>query len=94
MSKEYKLSKSIGEIVTEEAANKGVTVPENMIEVIIYEATGYPCFWTGDPEECFRKQLSEFFEKAKITSIDKTLVSYEEETMRLMKELAESEKTL
>lgn len=54
----------IGDVVREEATKAGKTVLDDDIEFIVWEFTGYPCFWpdsTKTPEENFRAQLSEYF---------------------------------
>ena len=33
---------------------------DEFIEFVVWEKTGYPSFWEGSPEKCFRKQLQEF----------------------------------
>jgi len=35
---------------------------DDILEFIIWEYTGYPSFFDGNPEECFRAQLREFKE--------------------------------
>ena len=36
-----------------------------MLDYVIWEYTGYPSFWDGDPVRCFERQLREAFRKAK-----------------------------
>lgn len=53
--------KTAREIATEIFPGK----PDDFLEFVIWEKTGFPSFWNipGDgatPEECFRKQLVEF----------------------------------
>jgi len=31
---------------------------------ILWNHTGYPSFWDGDPIECLDRQVTEFFQKA------------------------------
>ena len=33
---------------------------DNSLGYIIWNFTGYPSFWDGDPETCFRRQLQEY----------------------------------
>lgn len=32
---------------------------DEQIDFILWEYTGFPAFWNGDPETCLRKQLQE-----------------------------------
>jgi len=38
---------------------------DDEIEWILWEETGYPCFWDGEPEESLRKQLQEYKNRIK-----------------------------
>jgi hypothetical protein len=57
------LCKEIGLVVA------GRTLTDDEAGGIIWEHTGFPAFWAckGDekPEDCFRRQLREFFEQEK-----------------------------
>jgi len=33
---------------------------DGFAECVLWERTGWPAFWSGDPEECLRRQLQEF----------------------------------
>ena len=39
-------------------------VSNDTLKYIMWEKTGYPCFWIGDPLECFERQLREAFREA------------------------------
>lgn len=42
---------------------------EDFIEFVLWEKTGYPCFWdTDDTEVCLRKQLEEFLLEIKVNT--------------------------
>ncbi len=43
------------------AREHGYEVDRIEAMTIAWEYTGYPAFWTGDPMECFDRQLTEFF---------------------------------
>ena len=61
-----KWSKPLAEIVYEEAAKCGIPIDKKLdITEILWNETGYPCFWDGDPETCLRQQLHDFFIKLK-----------------------------
>ena len=49
------------------AHEEGIKPATNkLLEVVIWEQTGYPCFWpTGNAEAVFTKQLREAFRKMK-----------------------------
>lgn len=60
--------KSIGEAAKEEALKFGVVLKDDDLEHVIWEHTGYPCFWpiseaNPTPEACFRSQVREWAEK-------------------------------
>ena len=38
------------------------TVTDADIDYILWEHTGFPAFFDGDPEECVRRQVKEYFE--------------------------------
>jgi len=70
MSTTIKLSKSISKIIQEEAlkVHRKIKKPsKDDINYIIWNHTGYPCFWStkeGETvEDCFRRQIREFFSK-------------------------------
>ena len=92
MSDTIKLSKPIYEIMQDIATKYNITIPKDDYEVILWTATGYPCFWRGDPEKCFRSQLNIFFKKAAKSSIHKTIDAYEEEMMNQLKALRKKSK--
>jgi hypothetical protein len=50
------------EIAREEAAKANVKLDESALEYIIWEETGWPAFFDGDPETCFREQLRKVLE--------------------------------
>lgn len=55
---------TIGDVVRSEAVASGRVVADDQIEHIVWEFTGYPCFWPDSaktPEENFRAQLREYF---------------------------------
>lgn len=37
---------------------------------VIWNETGFPCYWDGDPETCFRRQLQEY-KDTKISWLDR-----------------------
>jgi len=51
------------EFAKEEAFKAGLVISDECTEWVIWEHTGFPCFFTGDPIERFRQQLSEAFWK-------------------------------
>ena len=56
---------TLADVVKEECLKVGVTVKDDDLEYIIWEQTGYPCFWpdgTKTPEENFRTQVREWAE--------------------------------
>ena len=40
--------------------------PDDLADHILWNRTGWPVFWAGDPETCMRQQLQEY--KAKLDS--------------------------
>lgn len=51
-------------VVREEAAKFGREVTDDHAEYVLWEFTGYPCFWPDaakTPEENLRAQLAEYF---------------------------------
>lgn len=30
---------------------------QDFMDEVLWDETGYPCFWHGDPEDCLRRQL-------------------------------------
>lgn len=34
-------------------------ISDGDMNVVLWEFTGWPCFWDGDPETCLRRQLEE-----------------------------------
>lgn len=52
----FKDGKSLGEIVREYFPD----IDDDQIEYIVWNRTGYPCFWKGDPEESLRESLAEY----------------------------------
>lgn len=51
----YEFSKPPADIVREYFPG----ISDQKADAILWEFTGWPCFWNGDPEECMRKQLQE-----------------------------------
>lgn len=52
------------EVIHEEAAKAGRSVADGEAEYVLWEFTGYPCFWPDaakTPEENLRAQLAEYF---------------------------------
>lgn len=44
------------------AHQEGVkSISNHDLDFIIWEKTGFPCFWQGDPLTCFEQQLREAF---------------------------------
>lgn len=43
----------------------GFLVDENMAARILWNHTGFPHFWDGDPVDCLIRSVSEFFTEAK-----------------------------
>ena len=61
------------DVMREEAAKCGKTVDKKDAEWILWEQTGYPCFWPDrekTPEENLRMQLHEFFSAASVQGLD------------------------
>ena len=57
-------------IVKEEAKAVGLTIGDDTADSILWERTGFPCFWNtpeygATPEECCRTQVREFFARAR-----------------------------
>ena len=48
---------SVLEIAREEAAKAGITIDDSTLDYLIWNETGFPSFWIGDPETCLREQL-------------------------------------
>jgi hypothetical protein len=64
-----KLSMSVADLVREEAAKFGVAVADSDFDLIVWEHTGYPCFWATTPElptpeAVFRSQIREWAQAA------------------------------
>ena len=53
------------ELVRDEAKKLKRTVTDEQADYILWEHTGFPEFWQGDPETCCREQVREFFESEK-----------------------------
>jgi len=54
---------TVGEVVREECLKAGVTLKDADVEYVLWEKTGYPCFWpdsTKTPEENLRMQVKEW----------------------------------
>lgn len=64
---------TVQQVVREEAAKFGFNaVTDDEIETVVWNYTGYPCFWSDasiSPEENFRKQLGEFFGRQKASEL-------------------------
>jgi len=61
------LSKTIGQITREYFPD----ADSGAIEFIVWGKTGYPAFWNigvdgNSPEECFRKQLTDFRDECRV----------------------------
>ena len=61
---------NVGEVIREEAAKVGVTLTDEEVEHVLWEHTGYPCFWPIDelhptPADAFRKQVIEWADSLK-----------------------------
>lgn len=57
---------TIQDLVKEECRKVGVTITDEALEHVIWEETGYPCFWPDPdktPEENMRTQVREWAEK-------------------------------
>lgn len=55
MSKEILVLKTFEDVARQYFPNVNI----HILHDIIWEYTGFPSFWSGDPETCFRKQLKE-----------------------------------
>jgi len=65
---EKSIKPTIAQIVREECHAYGVTLDDEDIEYVLWEETGYPCFWpdaTKSPEENLRHQIREWAERNK-----------------------------
>lgn len=60
-TKERKMSETIGEATRRIATTHGCAVNDDEIDHAVWAHTGYPAFWTGEPRECFERQLNEYF---------------------------------
>ncbi len=49
------------------AQEHGHNIDRETANFVLWEYTGFPSFWDGDPMECVDRQLSEFFAKAETT---------------------------
>ena len=59
---------TIAQIVREECAAYDITLKDEDIEYVLWEETGYPCFWpdvTKSPKENLRHQIREWAERNK-----------------------------
>lgn len=59
---------TLGDVVKEEAAKHGVVLSDDLLEHVLWEKTGYPCFWpdaTKTPEENLRMQVGEWAREQK-----------------------------
>lgn len=57
---------TLQDVVREEAAKYKVTLTDEQVEHVIWEETGYPCFWpnpSSTPEDNFRTQIREWAKK-------------------------------
>jgi len=50
------------EIVQDEARQLFIALPKDFAEHILWEHTGFPSFYDGDPEVCIRKSTRIFLE--------------------------------
>ncbi len=55
---------TVGDVVREEVGKCGLAISDADVEHVLWEFTGWPCFWldaTKTPEENLRAQLHEYF---------------------------------
>lgn len=69
---------TVADVVREVAAEFGRTLTDDQLEYVLWEETGYPCFWpdsTKTPEENLRAQVREFFQKERspVVSLDEAM---------------------
>lgn len=62
----FRNGKNLGQVFEEELAPFGLKLSDDEREFILWEKTGWPCFWSpkkGErtPEDCLRRQLREAF---------------------------------
>ena len=79
------------EMVKEEAAAVGLTIGDATADNILWSRTGFPGFWNtpedgATPQECCRKQLREFFARAKAVGLGEAWREAEERYERAMVE--------
>lgn len=55
---------TVGDVVREVAAGLGFSPGPDEVKYVLWEHTGFPCFWpdsTSTPEENLRAQVREFY---------------------------------
>lgn len=58
---------TIAEMVRKEVAKFGVQLSDDQLEHVLWEETGYPCFWpdaTKSPAENLRTQVREWAQRS------------------------------
>lgn len=53
--------KNLGQIFDEELAPFRLALDDAERDHVLWNETGWPAFWTGEPEACLRRQLREAF---------------------------------
>ena len=48
------------EVCKDEAKKAGVELTDKQADTVLWEFTGFPSFFDGDPEECVRRQVREW----------------------------------